>query len=131
MVKVYQSIEDSRIWKKKCKSTVVLVDNANITHRGMINLWKENGKKIIEEWHPLVDECDDILFVKNDIGHAKHSSDKDYWIADEAICLNGILGGCIAWEDRLFYIGIRDSTLRSDIIDSVNGKPIELRFIDN
>lgn len=90
---------------------------------------KKNSKEIIEKWNPFTDECDDVLFVKNNIGHIKHSGDVKFWIADNEICLNGSIGGCISWEDRLFYVGLRVSTLGSDITGEINGKPIYIRFI--
>lgn len=128
--KVYQHTEHSEIWGKYCKSTVILVDDVPISHYAQEKLWQKNSKKIIEKWNPFTDECDDILFVKNNIGHIKRSGDVKFWIADDAICLNGSIGGCISWGDRLFYIGLRESVLGSDIIGEVNGKPIYIRFID-
>jgi len=44
--------------------------------------------------------------------------------------LNGSIGGCISWDDRLFYVGLRESTLGSDITGEVNGKPLYIRLID-
>jgi len=128
--KIYQTTEHSEIWDKDCKSTVILVDNVPLSHYSQKKFWKKNSKEIIEKWNPFTDECDDVLFVKNNIGHIKHSGDVKFWIADNEICLNGSIGGCISWDDRLFYVGLRESTLGSDITGEVNSKPIYIRFID-
>lgn len=128
--KIYQTTEHSEIWSKDCKSTVILVDNVPLSHYSQKKFWQKNSKEIIEKWNPFTDECDDVLFVKNNIGHIKHSGDVKFWIADNEICLNGSIEGCISWGDRLFYVGLRESTLGSDITGEINGKPIYIRFID-
>ncbi|MEG0281123.1 MAG: hypothetical protein RR686_17855 [Morganella sp. (in: enterobacteria)] len=127
--KIYQHTEHSEIWDKNCKSTVILVDDAPLSHYALEKLWKKNSKEIIEKWNPFTDECDDVLFVKNNIGYIKHSGDVKFWIADDEICLNDSLGGCISWEDRLFYVGLRASILGNETVGEINGKPIYIRFI--
>lgn len=127
--KIYQHTEYSDIWERNCKSTVVLIDDAPLSRYAQEKLWQKNSKEIIEKWNPFTDECDDVLFVNNNVGHVEHKEDIETWITEGAICLNGAVGGCIPWEDRLFYVGLRNSILGGDITGKVNGKSIYIRFI--
>ena len=129
--KIYQHTEYSDIWQKDCRSTVVLVDNAPLSRYAQEKLQQKNSKEIIENWNPFTDECDDVLFVNNKIGRIKRSGDIKYWIADDAICLKGIIDGCISWDDRLFYVGFRKSILSSEITGGVNGRFIYIRFVND
>ena len=127
---IYQHSEYSEIWGRGCKSTVILVDNASLSHDAQKKFWKNNSMEIIKKWTPLTDSCDEILFVKNRIGRAQRSGDLKYWIADNAICLNGIIGGCISWDDRLFYVKAGDPRWRDEVSSEKNGLSTHLSFID-
>lgn len=127
---IYQHSEHSEIWKRDCKSTVVLVDNAPFSHYAQKKFWEKNNSEIMKKWTPLTDRCDEILFVNNRIGHIKRSGDIKYWIADDAICLNGMLGGCIAWNERLFYVQIGAPKWKDEIATDKSGTGVHLSFID-
>ncbi len=127
---IYQHSEYSEIWGRDCKSTVILVDNAPLSHDAKKEFWKKNSIEIIKKWAPLTNSCDEILFVKNRIGRVQQSGDLKYWIADNAICLNGIIGGCISWDDRLFYVKAGDPIWKDEVSTEKNGLRTHLNFIN-
>ncbi|HCR56573.1 MAG TPA: hypothetical protein DIW62_02305 [Raoultella sp.] len=127
---IYQHSERSEIWGVDCKSTVVLVDNAPLSHDAQTKFWEKNSTEIMKKWTPLTDRCDEILFVNNRIGRIKRSGDMNHWIADDAICLNGILGGCISWSERLFYVQIDAPKWKDEVGTDNSDTHVHLSFID-
>ncbi len=127
---IYQHSEYSEIWARDCKSTVILVDNAPLSHDAQKKIWQKNSTEIMKKWAPLTDRCDEILFVNNRISYIKRSGDINYWIADDAICLNGMLGGCISWGERLFYVEIGDPKWKDEVATDKSGTRVHLSFID-
>ena len=130
---IYQETYSDEKWNSgECKSTVVLVDNAPLSPYALQKLWEKNGSKIIKTWSPFInDKCDEILFVKNNIGRPVHSSDSQYWIADEEICLKGRIDGCIDWDDRLFYIDMGKAFWSDDVNVDIDGIPFHIHFVNN
>lgn len=127
---IYQNTEYSDIWERKCKSTVILIDDAPLSHYAQKKLWQRNNKEIIEKWSPFTNVCDSVLFVNNNVGHVEHKEDLDTWITEGAICLNGAVGGCISWDDRLFYVEAGDPTWKDEVSIVSNGFRVHLTFID-
>lgn len=127
---IYQNTEYSDIWERNCKSTVILIDDAPLSHHAQKKLWQRNNKEIIEKWDPFTKECDSVLFVNNNVGHVEHKEDLDTWITEGAICLNGAVGGCISWDDRLFYVEAGDPTWKDEVSIVSNGFRVHLTFID-
>lgn len=130
IVKVYQNI-DSRVNSvKKCKSTVILVDNAPVFHNSQEKIWFNNKDKIINEWQPLANKCDDIVFVKNTPEQAIDEAELDFWIGENQVCLRGELGGgqCIPKDDILYFISLGRTSPDDKVLDTINGKPIYIYF---
>jgi hypothetical protein len=131
--KIYQHTDDySDVWKRKCKSTAVLVDDAPLSHHALKRMWLRNSKKIIDEWKPLTHECDDVFFVRNKLKQPDYHNDLNYWLGDDDICLNGVLGKeqCISKEEQLFILQLRASTSEDKPVGEINGKTVYIHFID-
>ncbi|MCE9994148.1 hypothetical protein LZ633_19420, partial [Enterobacter asburiae] len=130
IVKVYQNIDFRVNATKKCKSTVILVDNTPLLHNSLESMWFRNKDKIISEWQQLTNKCDDVVFVKNAIEQASDESELDFWIGENQVCLNGKMGGgqCISKDNILFFISLERSNLNDRIIDKENDKPVYIYF---
>jgi hypothetical protein len=127
---IYQHSERSGLWERDCKSTVILVDNAPLSHYAQKKFWEKNSSEIMKKWTPLTNRCDEILFVNNRIGPIKRSGNIKYWIADDEVCLNGMLSGCISWNERLFYVQIGPPKWKDEIVTDTSGTRVHLSFID-
>lgn len=130
IAEVYQNIDFRIRSEKECKSTVILVDNAPISHYAQKRIWLKNKDEIINEWRPLTNKCDDIVLVKNNPERASDNAELDFWIGENQVCLKGALKGgkCIPKDDILFFISSGRTTLDDAIIDEINGKPVYVYF---
>lgn len=128
--KVYQNIDFRTNSVKKCKSTVILVNNAPILHNLQKKIWFRNKDKIINEWQPLTKKCDDIIFVKNTPKIVGDKAELDFWIGENELCLKGSLKDkqCIPKDDILFFIGLGKTTVDDEVIGDINGKPLYVYF---
>jgi hypothetical protein len=128
--KVYQNIDFRANSAKKCKSTVILVDNAPIFHNLQESIWLRNKDRIINEWQPLTKKCDDIVFIKNTPELISDEAELDFWIGENQVCLKGKLGGgqCIPKDDILYFISLGRTNLDDKIIGKINDQPIYIYF---
>lgn len=128
---VYQDISFNKVWKKNCKSTVVLINNAPISHYAQRKTWQRTKNEVMRKWNPINEECDTLLYINNKKERAYDSGDNNYWAGDFQYCLNGAFGDdkCISKEELLFSVRMWDLG-NGEATGKVNGKLIYLDFID-
>lgn len=127
---IYQNLEIRINSKKECRSTVIVLDNAPIFRYAQKITWTKNKNKIINEWKPLINKCDDIVFIKNNPEKANDSAELDFWIGENQVCLKGHLRDkqCIPKDSILFFISLGKTTVDDEVIGEINEKPIYIYF---
>lgn len=130
VIKIHQNIDVNNYLI--CRSTVVLVEEAPLSHYAQKKMWLKSSNQILAKYPLLTPECDSILFLKNKTERAYDIGDTHYWVSDYQYCLNGAFGNekCISKEEQLFSIQLRQSTLNDEQIGSIDTKPVYIHFIN-
>ncbi|EOC1473726.1 hypothetical protein EHJ11_08965 [Cronobacter turicensis] len=128
---IYQQSQYNDIWGKTCKSTVVVVDNAPLSRISLKRMWLRFSEGIINDWAPLNNYCDSILFIDNKLRTPYDKSELDYWMGDDYYCLKGKLNNdqCLPKESQIFVIQLRTSTEDDEKVGVVGDKNIYIHFI--
>lgn len=127
---IYQNVSYEERWSSVCKSTIVLVDNPPVMKSNLVKLWKRERERIFNQWNPLNNKCDYILFVNNKSEPPHDSEEIKYWIGDCQLCLKGEIDNCISKDERLFYIGIDKQIYGERLAGELGNKTLYLSFID-
>lgn len=127
---IYQNTFFEERWGRECQSTVVLVDNSPVTKNNLFKLWERERGRILNQWNPLNNKCDYILFINNKPEPPHDSEEIKYWIGDYQLCLKGETGNCISKDERLFYIGMDKQIYGDKSAGEFGNKKLYISFID-